>query len=98
MSKGKKNSGGIPGKKNSPDIQAVQPAFEPEKPLFRGTGLGGFGRDSNPARIDVKNGKLIRTRPLHYAAEGYGPEYLKPWKLEVRGKVLDICKRFPVYG
>ena len=66
----------------------VEPAFEPEESVIRGTGFQGFGRDRTPARVDVKNGKILRIRPLHYDDEGFGPEYLKPWKIEVRGKVL----------
>jgi anaerobic selenocysteine-containing dehydrogenase len=67
----------------------VEPAFEPETSVFRGTSFMGFGRDFSPARVDVKNGKVVRIRPLHYEDEGYGPDYLKPWKIEVRGKVLQ---------
>lgn len=67
----------------------LEPAFEDEVSLIRGTSGMGFGRDGMPARIEIKNGKIIRSRPVHYAAEGYGPDYLKPWKIEKDGKVLE---------
>ncbi len=91
----KEESGGVSGENalsgaNTVDGgEAVEPAFEPEESVIRGTGFMSFGRDRTPARIDIKNGKILRIRPLHYDDEGFGPEYLKPWKIEVRGKVLE---------
>ncbi len=67
----------------------LEPAFEEELSVIRGTSAMGFGRDGMPTRVDVKNGKIVRIRPIHYADEGYGPEYMKPWKIEVRGKTLE---------
>jgi len=66
-----------------------RPECTATKSVIRGTGLIGFGRDFNAARVDINNGRIVRIRPLHYEDEGYGPEYLKPWKLEVRGKALE---------
>jgi len=68
---------------------AVEPSFEPEESVIRGTGFMGFGREYTPARVDIKHGRILRIRPLHYDDEGFGPEYLKPWKIEIRGKVLE---------
>jgi anaerobic selenocysteine-containing dehydrogenase len=67
----------------------LEPAFEPEHSVIRGTSSMGFGRDGTPTRVEVKNGKIVRIRPVRYAEEGYGPEYQKPWKIEVRGEVLE---------
>lgn len=67
----------------------LEPAFEEELSTIRGSISMGFGRDGTPTRVEVKNGKIVRIRPLHYAEEGYGADYLKPWKLEVKGKVLE---------
>jgi len=69
--------------------ESVGPAFEPETSVLRGTSFHGFGRDANPARLDIKNGRIIRTRPIHYNDEGYGSDYRKPWKIEVKGKMLE---------
>ena len=49
----------------------------------------GFGRDKCAVRVDTKNGRIIRIRPTHYAQEGYTEDYMKPWKLEIKGKVLE---------
>ena len=60
-----------------------------DKTCIKGTGLSSFGDNSNMAAVDVKDGKIVRIRPLHFDKEGYGSDYLKPWKIEVRGKVLE---------
>ena len=67
----------------------LEPAFEEEKSVIRGSSFMGFGRDGIPTRVEVKNGKIVRIRPLRYADEGYGREYQKPWKIDVRGEVLE---------
>jgi molybdopterin guanine dinucleotide-containing S/N-oxide reductase-like protein len=77
------------GAKEVPTTGVVEPAFEPEVTSIRGTSAMGFGRDGMPARVEVKNGKIVRIRPVRYAEEGYGPDYMKPWKIEVKGKVLE---------
>jgi len=59
-----------------------------EKSFFKGLGLCAFGQGSNAAIIDVKNGKIVRTRPLRYDLK-YKPEEYNPWKLEARGKSFD---------
>jgi len=62
---------------------------EPEEKVLRGTGVGNFGRDSCPVRCDVKDGKIVRLRPVHFDEEGYGADVLNPWKIEYNGKVLE---------
>ncbi|MFC1902008.1 hypothetical protein ACFLX3_03680, partial [Chloroflexota bacterium] len=45
---------------------------------------------SSTAEVDVKDGKMIRIRPLHYDAHG-DPGEFNPgdsWRLEARGKVF----------
>ena len=49
----------------------VEPAFEAESSMIRGSSFMGFGRDGMPTRVEVKNGRIVRIRPLHYADEGY---------------------------
>ncbi len=82
-------AGGAAQPTAAPAAGAVEPAFEPEQSFISGTSTGNFGRDSNAVRVEVKNGKMIRIRPLQYDQEGFGADVLKPWKLEVRGKVLE---------
>jgi anaerobic selenocysteine-containing dehydrogenase len=48
----------------------------------------GFGPNANSAVVDVKNGKIIRVRPLHFDWK-YDKKEFNPWKMEVRGHVLD---------
>jgi trimethylamine-N-oxide reductase (cytochrome c) len=58
-----------------------------EKTSLKGTGLCGFGDNSNVAAVDTQNGKILRIRPLHYDWK-FKPEEFKPWQLEARGKVF----------
>ena len=44
--------------------------------------------ESKPAAVDVKDGRIIRIRPLHYDWK-YRPEQFKPWKIEARGKSFE---------
>ncbi len=67
----------------------LEPAFEEEVSVIRGASFSGFGRDGVPCRVEVKNGKIVRIRPIRYDEEGFGKDYMKPWKLEVKGKVLE---------
>ena len=38
--------------------------------------------------VDVKNGRIVRIRPIHYD-ENLDFEALNPWKIEARGKVFE---------
>ena len=66
-------------------IQNQQPE---EKTVAKGIGFCSFGTGGNAALVDVKNGKMLRIRPLHFDWK-YKPEEFKPWKLKVRGKYLN---------
>lgn len=55
------------------------------KTFVKGMGFCSFGVGSNAAAVDVKDGKIIRTRPLHYDWK-YKPEEFNPWTIEARGK------------
>jgi anaerobic selenocysteine-containing dehydrogenase len=63
----------------------VEPAFEPEQTFTKTLNLG--GRQGLPMRVDVKNGKIVRIRPLHFD-EKYSLEHIQPWKIEARGKTF----------
>ncbi|MBW1863022.1 MAG: dehydrogenase, partial [Deltaproteobacteria bacterium] len=56
-----------------------------EKTFIKSMGFCSFGIGANVAAVDVKNGKIIRTRPLRYDWK-YKPEDFNPWKIEARGK------------
>ena len=59
-----------------------------EKTIVKGLCFIGVGIDSNTIEADVKDGKLIRIRPLHYD-KAYKREEFNPWKMEARGKVFE---------
>src|SRR4030067_703635 len=61
---------------------------ENEKTIVKGLSFGGVTEDANAAQVDVKNGKIVRIRPLHFDAK-YSAEHLRPWKIEARGKVFE---------
>ena len=59
-----------------------------ETTTYKNLGFCGFGQGANSAAVDVKNGKLLRIRPLWYD-EKFEPERFNPWKLEARGKTFE---------
>jgi anaerobic selenocysteine-containing dehydrogenase len=48
----------------------------------------GFSPNANSAIADVKDGKIVRVRPLHYDWK-YDKKKFNPWKMEVRGHVFE---------
>ena len=48
----------------------------------------GFGPNSNSAAVDVKNGKIVRIRPLHFDWK-YDKKEFNPWKMDVRRQVFE---------
>ncbi len=69
---------------NMPDKKTK--ARRDEKTFIKGLALGGHG--SFPAAIDVKNGRIVRIRPLHLDWK-YDRKEFNPWKIEARGKVFE---------
>jgi len=61
---------------------------EKEKTFVIGLGFCGNGIDGNTSEVDVKDGKIIRIRPLHFDRK-YKPEEFRPWKIEARGQVYE---------
>lgn len=53
--------------------------------FYKGMGLGAFGMNSNSVEVDVKDGKIIRIRPLKID-KLYDRETLRPWTIKARGK------------
>ena len=37
-----------------------------EKTVYKSTGMNAFGIGANVSEVDVKDGKIIRTRPMQY--------------------------------
>ena len=59
-----------------------------DKAVIKGLGFCSNCTDGNTTVVDVKDGKILRIRPLHYDWK-YDPGELKPWKIEARGKVFE---------
>lgn len=59
-----------------------------EKTYIKGIGWCGFGVGSNSAEVDVKDGKVVRIRPLRFDKK-YRPEDMNPWKIEACGKTFE---------
>ena len=48
-----------------------------------------------PCAVDVKDGKIVRIRPLHYDSK-YDPKQFNPWKITKNGKTLGpLMKAVP---
>jgi molybdopterin guanine dinucleotide-containing S/N-oxide reductase-like protein len=60
---------------------------EKVKSIVKGLGLSDFGGNGNASVIDVKNGKIVRIRPLHYDWK-YDQQDFNPWKMEAHGQVF----------
>ena len=50
-----------------------------EKTIVKGLSFGGVTEDANAGMVDIKDGKIIRIRPLHFDWK-YKPETFNPWK------------------
>ena len=74
-------------KSDQPTTASVEPAFEPEESYIRDVGVNVPGE---PAAVDVKNGRIVRIRPIRWD-EKYTKEELAPsmWNIEVRGKTME---------
>jgi molybdopterin guanine dinucleotide-containing S/N-oxide reductase-like protein len=58
------------------------------KPYIKALGFCAHSMDANSSVIDVKNGKIVRIRPLHFDWQ-YDPDGFNPWKIEARGKTFE---------
>ena len=59
-----------------------------ERTVYRTVGLSGTVSGGAEGVADVKNGKILRIRPLHYDEKYKRPD-LNPWKYEKNGKTLE---------
>jgi molybdopterin guanine dinucleotide-containing S/N-oxide reductase-like protein len=58
------------------------------KTVLKSLALGGLLGGGGECAVDIKNGKIIRIRPLHYDWK-YSREEMNPWKFERNGKTLE---------
>ena len=59
-----------------------------DKTVHKALGLSGGIFGACPCAVDVKDGKIIRIRPLHWDS-AYDPKTFNPWKIEKNGKTLE---------
>jgi len=60
-----------------------------EKTFIKSTDLSSGSKHSHLAFIDVKDGKIVRTRPFRYDWK-YKPEEFNAWKIEARGQTFNV--------
>jgi anaerobic selenocysteine-containing dehydrogenase len=65
-------------------------AAEGERSLLKGLSFisSPSSGDANTSVVDVKNGKIVRVRPLHFDWK-YDRESMNPWRMEAHGEVLE---------
>jgi len=70
------------------DESAVRRLNDNESTTYKNLGFCSFGDGANAARVDAKNGRIVRVRPLVFD-EKYELDQMKPWKLQARGKTFE---------
>src|SRR3990170_6397559 len=66
-----------------------------ESTVIKALGLSGGMFGAAPCAVDVKDGKIVRIRPLHYDSK-YDPKQFNPWKITKNGKALGpLMKSVP---
>ena len=59
-----------------------------EQSFVKGLGFCAVSADANSSVVDVKNGAIVRIRPLHYDWK-YDAKAFNPWKIKARGKTFE---------
>ena len=59
-----------------------------EKSFPKGLSFSGFATEGNPMRVDIKDGRIVRLRPLHFDWK-YDSRKFNPWKMEARGQTFE---------
>lgn len=73
-------------KENRPTKSERSDKTEDEvRTCIKGLGFCSFASDANVSAVDVKDGKIIRIRPLHYDWK-YKPSEFRPWKIKARDR------------
>ncbi len=58
-----------------------------EKSIVKGLGFCSVSSDANSSIVDVKDGRIVRIRPLHYDWK-YKPEEFNPWTIEAHNQTF----------
>jgi len=59
-----------------------------EKTVLKALGLSGGIYGAVPCAVDVKDGKVLRIRPLHWDSK-YDPETFNPWRITKNGRTFE---------
>jgi len=59
-----------------------------DRTVYKALGLSGGIFGASPCAVDVRDGKVIRIRPLHWG-EKYDFQNFNPWKIERNGKTFE---------
>jgi len=59
-----------------------------EKTVIKALGLSGGIFGACPSAVDVKDGRVVRIRPLHWDS-AYDPKTFNAWKIEKNGKTFE---------
>jgi molybdopterin guanine dinucleotide-containing S/N-oxide reductase-like protein len=68
-------------------MDELKPENAGEKSLVKDISFCGASFCSNSSVVDVRDGKIVRVRPLHYDWK-YRPEEFNPWQMEARGQIF----------
>ncbi len=80
----------MPNTKNKPNADRrskLEAIPVTDKTVLRTIGLSGTVNGGAEGAVDVKDGKIVRIRPLHYDWK-YDRQCLNPWKFQRNGKTL----------
>ena len=76
---------------------STKDSWKPDKTVIKSLGLMGFGKGCQISAIDIKDGKIIRIRPLHMDSK-YSKEELGLWEIKSKGKTFKpFMKTIPHY-
>ena len=66
----------------------VKKGFGADKTVYDNIDWCGFGTGCNVSKVDVKDDKVLRVRPLRYD-ESYDIQKFNPWKIEHHGETFE---------
>ena len=77
------------------DKKSKKVDVKPDKTVLRSLALGGLLGGGGECVVDVKDGKAVRIRPLHYDWK-YDSKKFNAWKIKRNGKTLEpLMKALP---
>ena len=68
------------------------PIVGADKTVIKALGLSGGIFGASPCSVDVKDGKVVRIRPLHWDSK-YEFDSFNPWKMERNGKTFEPLRK-----